>query len=78
VGVLGVTLMLLGNHLLSWGSFFLFIVQGDNFWEVGVTLVIHFNVKCLGSLKGNWDYMSSNVKETRSNIQVLVFGKSCV
>lgn len=56
----------------------MFIVQGDGFWEVGVTLVILFNVKCMGFLKGNWDYMSSNVGETRSNIENIVFGKSCV
>jgi len=70
--------MLLGNHLLSWGSIFCLLCKGDSFWEVGVTLVILLYVKCMGSLKGNWDYMSSIVRETRSNTQIIVFGKSCV
>jgi hypothetical protein len=53
-------------------------MQGDSFWEVGVTLVIFFNVKCMGFLTGNWDYMSSNVGETRLITKNIVFGKSCV
>lgn len=36
------------------------------------------NVKCMGFLKGNWDYMLSNVGETRSNTKNIVFRKSCV
>ncbi len=42
VGASSLALMLLGNHLLSWGLVFFLSLQGDRFWEVGVSFVNTF------------------------------------
>jgi hypothetical protein len=71
---LSLALVLLQNHLLSWGSILCVYVQGDGIWEVEVTLINNFQCQMSRISKGAiW-----NVGDTRLNIQIIFFGPACV